>query len=135
MEQLLLHIFGDYWIQSDWMALNKNKQTLPCLIHCAYYTAPFMLLTNSGFCLCLIFLTHFVEDRWSLVKYIIWLKNHINPTFSYPPFDKCRVTGYYDSWDESNQDCRPNWITTWLYIITDNSYHLFCNFLILKYLT
>jgi hypothetical protein len=22
MEQLLIHIFSDYWLQSDWMALN-----------------------------------------------------------------------------------------------------------------
>jgi len=133
MEQLLIHLFGDYWLQSDWMALNKTKQTLPCSVHCFIYTLPFLLFTDNILALFLIFATHFVEDRWSLVKYFIWFKNHANPTLTYPSFDKCSVTGYYDTWNPDNKDGRPNWITTWLYIITDNSYHLLCNFLILNY--
>jgi len=31
MEQLLVHLVADYYFQSDWMALNKNKRSVPCL--------------------------------------------------------------------------------------------------------
>jgi hypothetical protein len=133
MEQLLIHIFSDYWFQSDWMALNKSKRTIPCLVHCIIYTLPFLILTHNPLALFLIFATHFIEDRWSLVKYFIWLKNHLNPQFKYHPYSKCNITGYYDTWYPDNKDGRPSFITTWLYIVTDNSYHLLCNFLILKY--
>jgi Protein of unknown function (DUF3307) len=135
MEQLLIHIFSDYWLQSDWMALNKNKKTIPCLIHCIIYTLPFLILTHNVFALFLIFITHFIEDRWYFIKYIIWLKNHANPQFTYPKYSKCNITGFYDDWNAEQTDGRPKFITTWIYIICDNSYHLMCNFLILKYFT
>lgn len=134
MNQLLLHILGDYFLQSDWIALNKSKKSLQCLIHCIIYTIPFLVLTQSIWALLFIFGSHFIFDRFSLVKYIIWLKNHLNPTFSYYPFDKCSVTGYYDDWNSSNVDSRPKFITTWLYIISDNSVHLACNLFALTFL-
>ena len=31
---LIGHLVGDYLLQNDWMALNKKKQHLPCLVHC-----------------------------------------------------------------------------------------------------
>lgn len=134
MNQLICHLVGDYFLQSDYCVLNKTKRSFPCFLHCLLYTLPFLLLTQDFLALFLIFITHFVEDRWSLMKYVIWLKNHINPKLEYFSFDKCSITGYYDTWLNKNDDARPKFITTWLYIITDNSYHLICNFLILKYL-
>lgn len=133
MDQLLCHLAGDYFLQSDWMALNKNKQTVPCLAHVLLYTLPFFLLTTNPLALFLIAFTHFIFDRWSLVKYAIWVKNFINPSLSYYPFDKCSATGYYDDWinDASEPGVRPKFITTWLYIISDNTLHLLCNFIIL----
>jgi hypothetical protein len=133
MLQLLCHIVGDYFFQSDWMALNKNKQTVPCLIHVVLYVLPFWLLTSNLLALFLIAAAHFVFDRWSLTKYIIYAKNFLNPSFSNQPFDKCSVTGYYDDWlnDSSGPGVRPRFITTWLYIISDNTIHLICNYLIL----
>jgi hypothetical protein len=44
MEQLLVHLVADYYFQSDWMALNKNKRSVPCLVHCLLYTVPFLFL-------------------------------------------------------------------------------------------
>lgn len=134
MEQLLCHLVGDYFLQSDWMALNKNKKTIPCLVHVIFYTIIFLFITNNIQALSLIALTHFIIDRWSIAKYIIYIKNFINPTFSYYSFDQCSVTGYYDSWrnPDEGQAARPKFITTWLYIISDNTLHLLCNFIILK---
>lgn len=134
MNQLLAHLIGDYFLQSDYCALNKTKRHFPCFLHCVLYTLPFLFLTQNFWALFLIFFTHFIEDRWSLIKYVIWFKNHINPKLSYYSFDKCSVTGYYDTWLNENYEARPKFITTWLYIISDNAYHLLCNFLILKYL-
>lgn len=132
MEQLLIHIFSDYWLQSDWMALNKSKKSYICFIHCVIYTIPFAVLTHDIWALGLICATHFIEDRFGLVKYFIWARNHLAPSLKYHPLNKCDITGCYDTW--KNPDGRPNFITTWIYIIVDNSYHLGCNYLILKYL-
>lgn len=134
--QLFCHVIGDYFLQSDWMALNKSKKTLPCLIHCLIYTSVFLFLTTNFWQLGLIFLSHFVLDRWSLAKYICWIKNFLNPSFKFYPFEKCKITGYYDSFinDASEPDVRPAFITIWLYIITDNTLHLMCNYFILGYI-
>jgi hypothetical protein len=149
MEQLLTHLFGDYWLQSDYCAMNKSKRTWPCLVHVLLYTACFLILTTSWKALLVIGATHFIMDRWPIIiKRIIWLKNHLNPELSYVPFEKCDITGYYDNikneatdvmksqWETTynGYGARLNYITIWLYIITDNSLHLFINYMALKYL-
>lgn len=35
---LLGHLFGDYLLQNNWMALNKKKKFLPLLFHCITYS-------------------------------------------------------------------------------------------------
>ena len=149
MEQLLVHIFGDFLIQSDYMAMNKSKRSWPCLIHVLLYTSCFLLLTTSWKALLVIGITHFILDRWPIIlKRLIWWKNHLNPNFSFAPFRMCNMTGYFDNiqneiegnmhsqwnskWMEHN--ARFNYITIWLYIITDNFFHLFINYMALKYL-
>lgn len=139
MEQLLIHFVGDYWFQSPWMAINKSKKTFPCFIHCLIYTSFFALLTTNFWALLLIFGAHFLIDRFSLPKYFIWIKNHLNPALSYFLFDNCRVTGYYDTWITCNEDSRSpylqeKFLSTLIYIVTDNSIHLVCNYFILKHL-
>lgn len=144
---LLCHLVGDYIFQSDYMAMNKAKETIPCLVHCILYTACFLILTLSWKALLFIGVSHFIFDRFPIIiKRLIWLKNHINPTFSYVPFEKCNVTGYYDTIVLESQGCpaylskeveingykpRLNYVTLWLYIITDNSIHLGCNLIAL----
>jgi hypothetical protein len=93
-----------------------------------------MLLTQNILALFLIFATHFVQDRWCIIKYFVWYKNRIGPDWSYPSYDKCSVTGYYDDWKNTDPNARPKFISTWLYIISDNTYHLICNYFILKHL-
>lgn len=137
---LLCHLIGDYVLgQSDYMALNKSKQTLPCLIHCLLYTSFFLFVTISWKALLFIFVTHFIIDRFPIiVKRIIWFKNHLNPQFNYPPFKYCDTTGYHDdspynTYRNGEERCfgkpRHFFITIWLYIITDNTIHILCNLL------
>jgi hypothetical protein len=132
------------------MALNKSKKSFPCLIHCLCYTFPFILITQDWRALLAIFVSHFIFDRWPfLIRRIIWFKNHFNFKGEYPAFDACNSTGYYDdspynTWPPKNLAGHkaPDWwgkprhffITIWLYIITDNTFHLLCNYLAIKYL-
>jgi len=152
MEQILCHIFGDYFLQSDWMALNKSKKTYPCLVHCLFYTLPFILLTQEWQALLIIFSSHFVLDRWHFIlKRLIWFKNHFGPTMKYPPYSYCDSTGYFDDSPYNTLDWkdlpphpfnesipvygkpRHFFITIWLYIVTDNLFHLTINYFAIKY--
>lgn len=148
MEQLLCHIFADYALQSDWQAMNKSKRTLPCLVHVLLYTSVFLLLTTSWKALLVIGGVHFILDRFPvIIRRIIWLKNHIGPTGKFVPFERCSVTGYYDNILNEVQgkpydivpingfEPRLNYVTIWLYIVTDNFLHLLTNYLALTYLT
>lgn len=44
MPQLLAHLFGDYILQSDWMAQNKTKRSWPALVHALLYSLCFVPL-------------------------------------------------------------------------------------------
>jgi hypothetical protein len=134
--QIVVHILADYFCQSDWMAVNKKNETLPCLIHCLIYTAIFWLFFTPGLLATLfIFGTHFAIDRFGLARFPIWAKNFMNPTFSNRPFSDCNVTGFYDlKAKEGDKEARPFFITIWLYIIMDNTLHLICNGFALTYL-
>ena len=147
MEQLLAHIFGDFVLQSDYLALNKSKRSWPCLVHVLIYTSVFLFLTFSWKALLVIGVTHFLLDRFHTpLKRLIWWRNHLNPTLSYAPFKtNCDTTGYFDAYPlihtEPIMDKRGGlhtqrlaFITMWLYIIHDNFLHLLINFLALKYL-
>jgi hypothetical protein len=138
MEQLIAHLVGDYVLQSQWMANNKDRENLPCLLHCLLYTACFLALTGSWKALLVIGVTHFLIDRFRLVRYLIWAKNWLTP-LGYYPWSACQSTGYLDveqdpiglkePWDQ-----RPIWLRVWLLIITDNTLHLALNYAALKYL-
>ena len=139
----LCHLVGDYFLQSDWMAMNKSKKSWNCFVHCVLYTACFLVLTLSWKALLFIGITHFIFDRWPIIiKRLIWTKNHLNPRFSFVPFEYCDTTGYYDD-SKYNTKSPDNVhlkmfgqprlfiITIWLYIITDNTLHLICNLIAL----
>lgn len=40
------HFVGDYLLQNDWMANNKKRKSLPCLVHVVLYTAAVMLFSG-----------------------------------------------------------------------------------------
>ncbi len=116
MEQLLAHLIGDYWLQNDWMALNKKKNLFIALLHGFIYTLPFLLLTQSFLALLIIWLTHSLIDGTNIVYKLNQIKNWNFQT------------------DSGYDECRPQWIWVWLIIIQDNILHLTINYLSLKYL-
>lgn len=144
MLQLILHLIGDYITQSDWMAQNKTSQWIPAFVHSIIYSLPFLLLTRSPLALLLIWSTHLLIDRFRLAKYVVWFKNAIgsprlkkvketaaytHTTWYVDPklyWDNCKETGYPSE--------TPAWLAVWLMIIADNTMHLTCNYLALRYL-
>jgi hypothetical protein len=147
MEQLLAHAWGDYILQSDWMANNKTNKSFACLCHVLTYGLPFLFLTLSPLALIVIVGTHFFIDRFRLAKYVVYLKNFIAPSsviletneihtsWSPEPFreiaekyrwENCKATGYPSE--------IPAHLATWLMIFADNILHLTINYFALKYL-
>ncbi|MEK7503875.1 MAG: DUF3307 domain-containing protein [Patescibacteria group bacterium] len=72
------HLFGDYMFQSKAMALKKSEKGWRgnwwCVWHCLIYTAWICLFlwTADPLVVCLIFLSHWFIDRYSLGSK--WLK-------------------------------------------------------------
>jgi hypothetical protein len=120
MEQLLLHAIGDYLVQNDWMALNKKKLSwkgeLACQIHCITYSLPFAFI-GSWWAVLAIYLSHYIIDRTNIIGWFLAVRNGVFNTENF---------GFGKE--------RPTFITVWLYIITDNVFHIICNYLALKYL-
>jgi hypothetical protein len=124
-DQLLAHVVGDYFLQSDWMATNKKDRFLPCFVHVVTYIVPFLLLTTSAGALALIAGTHFAIDHWNLARYPVWAKNKI--LGGAPSWKECSVTGM-------NPD-RPLWLSVWLTIIVDNTAHIVINAAAIKWVS
>lgn len=125
MEQLLIHLFADYWLQNDFMALNKKQNFLIAILHSFIYTIPFLLLTRSFLALFVIFITHTIIDGTNIVNKLNQIKNwNFNTFFVWD--DRKIFDGF-----ESN---RPIFIRVWLLIIQDNILHLIINYLSIKYL-
>lgn len=137
MEQLILHLIGDYVTQSDWMANGKTSKYGPAITHAIVYSLPFLLLGPSWPAFAVILTTHFFIDRFRLAKYVVWVKNLFYPW----PYDEgfggwlpenkydwenCKATGYPSE--------TPPFLAVWLMIIADNTMHLTINFLALEYL-
>lgn len=110
-DQILCHIIGDYFIQSDWMATNKKDEVFPCFIHSISYSLPFLFLTHSVLSLFVICATHFVIDHYGLPRYLIWARNWLfGGTKSWK---ECELTGYSPD--------RPVWLAFCLMVAVDNS--------------
>lgn len=124
MEQLLLHLIGDYITQTDWMAQEKTKRNLAAAVHAGVYGLPFLLLTSSGLALFVIVYTHFLIDRYRLARYVLFAKNWI--TNRNLKWTDCNATGYHKD--------MPTWLAVWLMIIADNTMHLCINYAALRWL-
>jgi len=119
MVQLLFHLWGDYITQNHWMSVNKVKNSvrgyLAALIHSIIYTIPFLFIGSYTACF-MIFITHFLIDKYRLAIYLIRLKNwEWSGDFGFPKGT-------------------PIWLSVWLMIIIDNIIHITINYLSLNFL-
>lgn len=148
---IVLHLVGDYVLQSDWMAATKTTRSLAAAAHALAYSAPFALFFRlieagdrggRGAAVVFICVTHFVIDRWRLARYVCWFKNFLAPEYTgltdcgratddvmrwWHPWSECTGTGYHKS--------REAWLAVWLMIIADNTIHLVMNGLAFAWLT
>ena len=124
MEQLLCHLFADYWLQNDWMALNKKKHFWIALVHAIVYTIPFLLLTKSLLALSVICITHAIIDHTDIVCRLNQIKN----------WDFIGCFGWDNILVKDGYSDRPIFIRVWLIIIQDNILHLIISYLSIKYL-
>lgn len=72
---LIGHLFGDYLLQNNWMALNKKNHIGPLIVHCLLYTVAVVVwvpeLLRNPIGPLAIFISHIVPDGTSLVdKYL-----------------------------------------------------------------
>lgn len=124
MEQLLLHLIGDYVTQTDWMANNKRANSSAAALHAVVYSLPFWLLSPSAAAMVVISLSHMFIDHWGLARYVVFAKNWLNdPSLRWAD---CSATGY--------PSARPAWLAVWLLIIADNTMHLCINYAALRWL-
>lgn len=119
--EALSHLFGDYVVQSSWMATEKTSQNLPAAAHALTYTLCFLPVTRNPKALAVIGGTHFVIDRWRLARHAAWAKNQLAPKKFRYPFSRVG-TGY-----PTEQDVTQPWLTFWLMIVADNTMHLAIN--------
>lgn len=120
-DQILAHLVGDYLLQSHWMATEKTKRSAPAAIHAVAYTVPFVLLTQNPLALALIAGSHFLIDRYRIARFVNWAKNGYFITRREPP----TATGYLPD--------VPPFLAVWLLIISDNTLHIICNGLALRW--
>lgn len=156
MTQLLCHLWGDYILQSDWMAENKTKADLPAVIHALLYSLPFVFFCHAAhhmaYAWTAIFMSHFFIDRLRLARYVVWAKNWMAPPVKW--FLEPRgIGGVWTSTDNGLLEharkaptpplsaCPTGyppeghlWMNVWLLIIADNTLHLTINYLALRYL-
>lgn len=124
MEQLILHLVGDYLTQSNWMANNKTKSWFPAIAHAVVYSVPFLLLSPSLLAFLVIMVSHAIIDHYRLARYLVYAKNWINDTTL--RWDDNSITGY--------PSATPPWLAFWLMIIADNTIHLIVNYAALRWL-
>lgn len=122
--QLVAHLVGDFILQTDWMAREKSRNSLACLVHVVAYTLPFLFLTQTPETLLVIAGSHFLIDRWRLPRFIIWARNLPFP--GRQPFSECKKTGFHKDVPED--------LAQLLYIVFDSSCHILINGAALYYL-
>jgi len=126
-DQIVAHLVGDFFLQSDFMAVNKKERILPCLAHVLSYAVPFIFLAPSLLAMLVIIGSHFVIDHWDLPQRAIWAKNWLlSPPSERKTWESCSFTGMSPD--------RQVWLTMWIMIIVDNTFHIIINALALKWL-
>ena len=124
MEQLLLHLIGDYVLQTDRMARTKTSASLVTLSHALVYSAPFLLLSPSATAIAVIAMSHFLIDRFRLARHVAFAKNKL--TDWHLTWADCSTTGF--------PSAMPAGQAFWLMIMIDNTMHLSINYAALRWL-
>ncbi len=132
MHELILHLLGDYVLQTEQMAVRKLRSWPWAIIHALVYSLPFLVYlgvingnwTRGLLAWFVIFGTHAVIDRMAIATTICRIKNLVWIGGDVP--EKEENTGYGVE--------TPPFIRFWLVVIVDNTLHLIINHIALNYL-
>jgi len=106
------HLVGDYLLQNDWQAQGKKQSSWICSVHCVLWSASVMLFAGPAWwrwwVFPVLFLTHFVQDRWGLIRR--WMRLAGQDQFAAPP------------------------MSPWSLIVVDNTWHLVALWLVARIL-
>lgn len=123
---IILHLFGDYVLQSEWMAENKMKNWWPAIVHGITYTLPFMIITQVWWALLIIGGTHVIIDHYRLARYVVWARNQLAPKYYRYPVWWIQVDDHNGA-RHQREVGHDRWLYSWLMIIIDNTIHLILN--------
>jgi hypothetical protein len=59
---VLCHLIGDYFVQNNWMALNKSKNKLPLIVHSTLYGLVFGVVFQSILVFFAVTILHCIGD-------------------------------------------------------------------------
>ena len=59
---ILCHCLGDYFFQTQHLALNKGKDNYLLFVHCVTYCTPFIVKFGISWKIFFIFIIHFIAD-------------------------------------------------------------------------
>jgi len=152
MLQLILHLLGDYILQSEPMAASKRSSSAWAGFHALTYSLPFWLLQPSWAAWAVICASHFLIDRFGLARHVVWAKNLIlglwpkwlwrtisarrgaNAAEDARWHDECRSLAWSHCKATGYPATLEPWLAAALLIITDNTIHLLINWTALRWL-
>ncbi|MCS7063311.1 MAG: DUF3307 domain-containing protein [Methylacidiphilales bacterium] len=117
MPELLAHLWGDYVLQTERMALRKTVSWKWAVYHATAYTLPFLFLTQNVYSLAVIWGTHVVIDRLAVARKLVVWRNAWD----------IRSTGEVLNATTGFSEKIPVWLSFWLIVIVDNTLHLTIN--------
>lgn len=123
IEQIILHLIGDYVTQSHWMATEKTKLAYAAAAHAIVYSLPFLLIASLP-AFGVILVTHYLIDRYRLARYLVFAKNWLGDRSL--KWADCSTTGYHKD--------VPAWLSIWLLIAADNALHIAINYAAIRWL-
>ena len=59
---IMCHVFGDYFLQTDYLAKNKGTDKYILIMHCILYCVPFVVIFGITWHLAILFGLHIIFD-------------------------------------------------------------------------
>jgi len=79
MNVFVAHLIGDFILQNEWMAGNKKRSSVVCLVHVLVYLLPFLLCNLEWWQIVMIGVQHFVQDRTGFVLWWVRVYKRVHP--------------------------------------------------------
>jgi Protein of unknown function (DUF3307) len=128
VNMMLGHFVGDYLLQNQWMAVGKShpgkRGHIACTVHVTLYTLAVSLFSGiwSLPFLAVVFVPHWIIDRWSLATYLLKWKNGYTMKQVWEKAPLCAAPAP----DQLEQNVWKVAFAAPVYIANDNTLHFIC---------